>query len=85
VIGINPNSIEGGNDGPQSIQNFILQTGVTFPMVDDTLNTYNQWTFTPSVSPYPLDIVVDRQGIIQFVTRDYDADALKAAVLAQLN
>jgi peroxiredoxin len=78
VIGVNGGGLLGGDDGPR-IDAFIRQTGVTFPVVMDQGQTqlYDQG---PAISPYPVDVVIDRDGTIRAIFTEYDADALLEAV-----
>lgn len=81
VIGINSGGL--GGETQAMIQAFVDQTQVTFPIVQDPVS-FTDWETSTSISPFPLDIVVDRNGIIQHVYREYDADTLIAAVVAEL-
>ncbi|RME46331.1 MAG: hypothetical protein D6791_08550 [Chloroflexi bacterium] len=68
------------DDGPEAVQAFIDELGLTFPVVkDDTgaveIDLYN-------VLGYPTSVFIDRNGIIQYVhrgpmTRDFIEDRLK--------
>jgi hypothetical protein len=33
-----------------------------------------------SISPFPLDVVIDREGRIAYISREYDADALRQVI-----
>ena len=35
-------------------------------------------------NPYPVDIVIDKAGVIQYLTREYDAAALEAIIVPLL-
>ena len=81
MIGLNSGGM--GNETTASIQAFMAQTGVTFPIVQDPQG-YHQWETSVGLSPYPFDILVDKNGIIKQLYRDYDATALEAAIVAEL-
>ena len=59
---------------------FIDQTGVTFPMGWDRGGSYRSFLGGPGLSPFPLDVVIDRDGTVVYVNREYDAAGLRAAV-----
>jgi peroxiredoxin len=56
---------------------------VTFPIGWDTESSYAAFPGNPaqeSISPFPLDVVIDRDGTIAYINREYDADGLRAVV-----
>ena len=69
-----------GGDDAAIVQQFIDQTGVTFPVGWDSSGSYFAYPRTGSISPFPLDIVVDRDGKIAYFSREYDGEALRAVV-----
>lgn len=83
VIGLSTGGIMGGDD-PARIQTFIDQTGVTFPMAQDFGQSYGDWVQTPSASPFPLDIVIDRQGVVLYVSHEYNPAELVQAIEVDL-
>lgn len=36
-------------------------------------------------APYPVDVVIDREGVIRYVTNTYDAEALKEIIRQALD
>jgi peroxiredoxin len=81
VIGLNAGGDYAGDDEAR-IRKFIDETGVTFPVGVDHERSYDLLGGGAGVSPFPLDVVIDRQGNIRLVTREYDPDHL-ASVIAQ--
>ena len=81
VIGVNTGGLGGGDDTAR-IQNFIEQAGVTFPIVMDEGQT-ETLAAGLGISPFPVDLVIDRQGIIRYLSTEYDPNALDAAIQAQ--
>ncbi len=75
VIGIDQGGLMGG-DTTAIVNQFIDQTGVTFPIGWDSSDSYFAFPNAESISPFPLDVVVDRDGKIAYVNREYDAEAL---------
>ena len=82
MIGINTGGLFGDDDATR-IRRFIDETGVTFPVVQD-VGRRPAYSAGPAISPFPLDVVIDRSGTITFLSREYEADALEAAVAAAL-
>lgn len=70
----------GGSASDEDLDAFLEATGVTFPILKDEDRTYDEYTSDPALSPYPIDIVVDADGVIVYLSQSYDADALRDAV-----
>lgn len=81
VVGLDPGGLMGG-DTPEILEAFREQTGVTFPIGWDPDLSYA--TFRPaggdSISPFPLDVIIDRDGVIRYVNREYEASAMTAVI-----
>lgn len=69
-----------GTESEATVGAFAEQTQVTFPLLlQDT--TRGQLAFSDaSISPYPLDVIVGRDGTIAYLRREFDADALVATI-----
>ncbi|MEM6295661.1 MAG: hypothetical protein AAGA54_30590 [Myxococcota bacterium] len=69
-----------GNEGPDTVGAFAEQTGVTFPLLlGDT--TRGSLAFSEaSISPYPLDVILDRDGTIRYLRREFDVQAMQATL-----
>jgi hypothetical protein len=66
VIGINP------SEDLNTIQNFVTMFGLTYPVLQDPGSfTYNKYRI-PAISPYPLDVIIDQNGIIRYIHTEYD-------------
>ena len=68
------------DDGPQAVQEFIDELGLTFPIVKDVTGTVEVDKY--NVLGYPTSVFVDRNGIIQYVhrgpmTKDFIDEKLK--------
>jgi hypothetical protein len=55
-------------------------TGATFPVMVDSDGTYGRYDATGATAPFPLDVVVDQQGVVRFVDTRYDPDTLQAVI-----
>ena len=77
-MGINTGGIFNEDDA-ERIGIFIEQTGVTFPVVQDFAQV-KAYDTGLAISPFPVDVVVDREGIIRYVSAGYDSDELLAVV-----
>jgi len=63
------------------VQNFVSTLGVTFPVGVEETSTYELFTASyKGVNPYPVDVIVDKQGIIRYVAREYDPVAMDAMI-----
>jgi hypothetical protein len=67
-----------GTESAQTVGAFAEQTQVSFPLLlDDT--TRGQLAFSDaSISPYPLDVILDRDGTIRYLRREFDIEAMEA-------
>jgi len=82
VWGVQAGSIEVVTD--DLLRAWVAATGVTFPVMPDTAGTYGQYEAVGSTAPFPLDVIVDQQGTVQYVNTRYDPDAMAAVVEALL-
>ena len=81
VIGIDQGGLMGG-DTQAIVEQFIEQTGVTFPVGWDASSSYFSYPQNNALSPFPLDVVVDKEGRIAYFSREYDGEAMRAVVHA---
>ena len=75
-----------GGETDDTLAAFIDQTGVTFPIAWDEATFRNSVAFPRSLSPYPRQVLIDRQGVIRYAAAEYDAtelDLVLAEVLAE--
>jgi peroxiredoxin len=77
VIGINPLS---SGDDSALIQDFIDQTGVTFPIGFDVEGTYDAFRVGDCLSPFPLDVIIAPDGTVAYLSCEYDGDAMRAVI-----
>ena len=55
---------------------FARQTQVTFPIGLDPSQSYRSFPSEGAISPFPLDVIVDRDGNIAYISRTYNAKAI---------
>ena len=60
------------NQRESTIRNFIVDQGITFPVLRDDNNVYWLYNLPVAQSPYPRDFIIDQNGIIQFADTEYD-------------
>jgi peroxiredoxin len=82
VLGLNVTGLWAANDSAELVDLFIAQSAVTFPVAMDDGQSFQSWGPAPDTSPFPLDVVIDREGIIRYVAREYSSDDLRAAIEA---
>jgi len=83
VIGLNPGGLTGQDQ--KYMADYANNLGLTFPIARDLNGTYGMYVGTDKIAPFPLDVVVGRDGRVRTVSRDFDVDALRAEVLAALS
>ena len=79
VIGIDAGGLYGG-DTAKLVSQFVKQTGVTFPVGWDDNGSYRRLKLDNGISPFPLDVIIDRDGTIAYVAAEYDAQSMRAVI-----
>lgn len=79
MVALNPND---GVDDIGEVQDFCENLGVTFTVaLEESSATYDAFAANfEGLNPYPIDILIDKEGIVRHVSREYDADELEAKV-----
>ena len=69
-----------GNESATTVEGFRDQTNVTFPLLlgDTTVGQYANPD--GAISPYPVDVIVDKQGTIRYLRHEFDAQAMRATI-----
>ncbi len=62
------------------VRDFAEHHAVTFPVMRDPGGTYGQYDDVGATAPFPLDVVVDQQGIVQYVDTRFDPDVLEDTI-----
>ena len=79
VIGIDPDRDD--YTRISEVENFCNTLGVTYPVGVEETSNYNLFRENfDGTNPYPVDIIVDKQGIIRYVAREYDPAAMEAVI-----
>ncbi len=69
-----------GTESAATITAFRDQTNVSFPLLLGD-NTSGQYANPDgSISPYPIDVIVDKQGTIRYLRHEFDAEAMRAMI-----
>lgn len=78
TIALDPDADDQANI--DAVAAFVQTQGVTFPVaVENTAVTPTYSTIEgiyDGANPYPVDILIDKHGIIRYVSREYDPDGL---------
>ncbi len=69
-----------GEDTTAQLERFVAQTNVTFPVGRDDAGTHRRYPTANSISPFPLDVVVDKLGNIAYFNRAFDPESMKAVI-----
>ncbi|MFB3814166.1 MAG: hypothetical protein ACE14L_08645 [Terriglobales bacterium] len=95
VVGINPGGYAGvhpfATDGTREdiggIQGYIQNLKVTYPVGLEMPSTPNYVQFShvfKGINPFPIDIVVGKDGKIAYIAREYDPVSMAAVIEAEL-
>ena len=69
-----------GSESSSTLAGFVDQTGVSFPILRGD-NTYFDYADPDgAISPFPLDVIVDADGNIAYLRREFDIDAMVMAI-----
>jgi len=74
-----------GGDNAAILQAFADQTQVTFPIGTDLYRSYQTYAVGDSISPFPLDVIIDRDGNIAYLSRQFNADEMVTVIEGLLN
>lgn len=90
-MGVNPGGRGGLRGGPPTddiggVGQFAERLGLTFPVGLEETSNYPALTERfRGANPFPVDVVVDRDGIIRYIAREYDPVALADIIDALLS
>jgi hypothetical protein len=78
VLGLSGSGM--GAESPSTVAAFKEQTGVTFPLLlgDMTKDLYAN--NDGSITPYPLDVIADKNGTIVYLRHELDSAAMQAVI-----
>jgi hypothetical protein len=79
VLGMSGAGLFGGESN-STVSNFVQQTGVTFPVLLNDSTYFEYANPDGSISPYPLDVIIDRDGRIRYLRHDFDGDAMRETI-----
>jgi peroxiredoxin len=82
VVAINANG-----DSADGVQEFVEHLGTTYPigLEDTSTKTYEALVENfKGANPFPVDVVVGKDGTIRYIAREYDPEGLEEAVLTAL-
>jgi peroxiredoxin len=80
-------AIDANGDALDGVQRFVSNLHVSYAvgLEDPSTKTYAALTQNYKGSnPFPVDVVVDKDGIITYIAREYDPDGIARAVEAAL-
>lgn len=86
VVGINPGGRGGVSGGPSTddlggVQRYTENLGVTFPIgLEQTANYVPYVQNYRGANPFPVDIIVDRDGKMVYIAREYEPEAMTAII-----
>lgn len=69
-----------GTETTETIELFVEQTQITFPVLLDVGNTLDQLGWPPAISPYPRQALLGGDGTIVYMDTEHDDAALRAAI-----
>ncbi len=75
VFGIHP------GDPPDMVANFVEQTGITYPIVNDTEYTRGLFAFPLGVGyPYPRDVVIGKDLTVHSIKNSFNVEEMDALI-----
>lgn len=64
------------NEPVATIEQFIEDQGITFPVLRDDSGVYGLYNLPGAASPYPRDFIIDAEGIIRLAKHEYDPGSM---------
>lgn len=65
----------------EKVKAFCDDIGVTYPVGVEETETYELFSQSfEGANPYPIDVIVDKQGIIRYVAREYDPARMQEVI-----
>ena len=86
MIALDPGGIAGINGGASTddmagLQAYVEHLVISYPVgLEETSNYVGYKTNFVGQNPFPVDIIVDKNGIIRYIAREYDAPTMLAIV-----
>ena len=74
-----------GGESTSTLASFVEQTGITFPVLRNDTTYFDYANPDGSISPYPLDVIVDREGRIAYLRHEFNADDMVTTILRLLD
>ena len=75
VLGINP-----GPDAVELLEVFINAFQISFPILPDDNTVHGQYRQPNPTSPFPLDYVIDQDGLVAYHATEYQPEAMVAVI-----
>ncbi len=63
----------------EQILDFHIENGGRYPVMRDS-GTYNQYDAVGASAPFPLDVVVDQNGVIAYVDTRFEPDEIERVI-----
>ena len=83
VLGMSAGGL-GGGDTPAMVDRFVRQTGITFPVLMNAGSQYSSYRITRGISPFPVDVIVDKKGRMAYLSTRFDMTAMRAVITREL-
>lgn len=86
VVAVNPGGRGGLRGGPSTddlagVGEFTGKLGVTYPVGLEETSNYPAFAENyRGANPFPVDIIVDREGVIRYIAREYDPAAMTQVI-----
>ena len=72
-------------DDAETIQTFLQDAHTSIPsLMDLSKSTYQSYPQAETFAPFPLQVVIDQEGVIRYLAFQYEAEAVRHAIDALL-
>ena len=69
------------DEAPSQLAQFVKQTGISFPIKQDSAGTLSNLEFPPGVGyPYPRDVIIDKKLQIRSIRNSFSAEETEKLV-----
>lgn len=69
-----------GQESRETVERFGAQSGVSFPLLLGDQSRRGYGKSQANISPYPFDVIIDREGKIRYMSSKFDGEAMRRVI-----
>ncbi|MDP8239194.1 MAG: T9SS type A sorting domain-containing protein [Candidatus Hatepunaea meridiana] len=68
------------NENENHVARYVEQIGLTTPVILVSQQTYTQYRLRGGLSPYPVDYIIDGDGVVQYAQHEYEPELMMMTI-----